>query len=1127
MAASKTSTEAVDQKDFLEGPGQVTEHVEITQAVTWTAEEEKKLVRKIDMFLLPNIWLMYLLSYMDRTNIGNAKIAGMADDLKLTSSQYSIILVVFFGKVLARHSRTNQLTLSVGYVIFEPPSNMILVRTRPSLYLPAIMIIWGVLTCIMSVVQSYHHLIILRVFVGVMESGFAPGILLIFSSWYKRTEQSKRFAVFMSAAILSGAFGGLLAGAITGGLEGAHGIRGWRWLFIVEGVATIGWAIIAAFLLLDFPVNTKHLTDRERAIAIARLQEDSVTVRGQGENVGKIQSLVLALRDWRTWGFIFGYMVIVGSSTLSYFYPTLVHGLGYSSTVQAQYMTVPIYAVAFVCTAISGYFADRISNYRGLIIAGWLSFSMITSIAVCVVYNFTARYALLVLMAAGLWASNAISLSFAASTFGSMDAEVRAVALALMNALGNLAQIYGAYLFPSDDAPKYLMGFGVISGMLGFGAAMPSKFCLEMLNIFRTGKNQQKWDPLIPLQRKEAQKPRLSWLGLSLDLLLILCIITFIVFAHLAITSNGHILTEDSRAQFLLNVTFYGPTIFPILFAAIVGRALKALATWELQKGSTIGHVETLSGSTTLIGAIITQIQLRNLNLVAISLVVLWALSPVGGQASLRVLRQGTRVTKTNHQFYALDPMSSWEAGSSNHYPMLTHTLFASSLIASRKLYNKPQDIWGNLRIPMVEAFDNYQDHRWIKIPDNDTGITFSSLIGIPFDRELPVEQTSFTLNTSYMYLDCPTFHTSPREHEQPPIEGYKAPSWTNFTADPPSLENPDNTWLHYHKFVGDDGSIVANGFQITMASCDWGCSQWFKPREARRVIWESASAKTFAHIDCTLHTTYVDVKYDCLDGSCSPIEVRLSPNKPDPSHFSNLFSSDGKPHDPWNTRNFTGFEKGYSNIPSNFLIAMTSAFRMNSVRALVPLLGFILSPNDTTAIPPDGVFYEDVTSIGRAKFQERLSQLFNTLFLAGIEPSVIVGTMPVTEKEQYFATSTHTAETRLSENILVCNKAWFTTMLIICLIVFVISLSGAILRAITLVPDALGTLSIITLDNRCEKDLQKASMLDGLERSRLLKNVTIKLGNVRQDSPSGRVGFTAPANNEDVVQLHWNTYYE
>lgn len=203
------------------------------------------------------------------------------------------------------------------------------------------MVIWGILTCIMAVVQSYEHLIILRIFVGVLESGFAPGILLIISSWYKRNEQSRRFAVFMSAAILSGAFGGLLAGAITGGLEGVHGLRGWRWLFIVEGVATIGWAIIATFILLDFPANSKRLTDRERQIAVARLREGRVTVRSEDEpKVGKRKSFMLALCDWRTWGFIAGYMVIVGSSTLSYFYPTLVNGLGFTSTVQAQYMTV-------------------------------------------------------------------------------------------------------------------------------------------------------------------------------------------------------------------------------------------------------------------------------------------------------------------------------------------------------------------------------------------------------------------------------------------------------------------------------------------------------------------------------------------------------------------------------------------------------------------------------------------------------------------------------------------------------------------------------------------------------------------------------------------------------------------
>ena len=202
------------------------------------------------------------------------------------------------------------LTPTVTYVFFEAPSNMLIARIKPSLYLPGIMIIWGALTCVMAAIKDFKHLVVLRIFVGVFEAGFAPGILLLLSSWYKREEQSKRFAVYISAAILSGAFGGLLAGAITGGLDGAHGIRGWRWLFIVEGVATIGWAICASFLLFDFPANTKRLTDRERAIAIARLQEGGVATRAEGDaRLGKGKAFMMALKDWRTIGFILGYMV--------------------------------------------------------------------------------------------------------------------------------------------------------------------------------------------------------------------------------------------------------------------------------------------------------------------------------------------------------------------------------------------------------------------------------------------------------------------------------------------------------------------------------------------------------------------------------------------------------------------------------------------------------------------------------------------------------------------------------------------------------------------------------------------------------------------------------------------------
>lgn len=177
------------------------------------------------------------------------------------------------------------------------------------------MILWGVLTCLMAVIKSYEHLVVLRVLIGCVEAGFAPGILLLLSSWYKRTEQSKRFGVYISAAILSGAFGGLIAAGIVDNLEGAHGIRGWRWLFIVEGAATVGFAIISLFILPDFPGTSKRLSERERHVAVTRLATENVTTATEdGAQMGNWEAIVVSVKDLRTWAFVVGYMVSIRSS---------------------------------------------------------------------------------------------------------------------------------------------------------------------------------------------------------------------------------------------------------------------------------------------------------------------------------------------------------------------------------------------------------------------------------------------------------------------------------------------------------------------------------------------------------------------------------------------------------------------------------------------------------------------------------------------------------------------------------------------------------------------------------------------------------------------------------------------
>lgn len=433
----------------------VNKYLDPEEVFEWSQEEERKVVLKADCYLLITIFWMYLLSYMDRTNIGNARVAGMGDDLELTSSMYSNALIIFF----------------VFYVVFEIPCNLILVRIGPVVFIPTIMFIWGGLTCCFAAINSYGALMALRALVGVFEAGFVPANLLILSSWYKKEEQSKRFALFISAAILSGAFGGIIAGLITDHLHDVHGIVGWRWLFIVEGIATSGVAVIAYFLLLPLPHHLKvgkKFNEREIKIIQKRLEQDNVE-NNDGNDVNAWQALIANVKSLRVLLLIVGYMVIVGSSTLSYFYPTLVEGLGYSGPM-VQYMTIPIYGAAFVLTLFVAYFSDKFVRLRGVFLSILLLSAAIFSVVVVVNYDYTTRYAMLCLMALALWAGNGLALSYAATTLSDKDSKTRGVGLALINALGNFAQIYGSYLFPTKDAPKYLMGFGVVTGMcfLGF-----------------------------------------------------------------------------------------------------------------------------------------------------------------------------------------------------------------------------------------------------------------------------------------------------------------------------------------------------------------------------------------------------------------------------------------------------------------------------------------------------------------------------------------------------------------------------------------------------------------------------------------------------------------------------------
>ena len=221
---------------------------------------ETALVRKIDFRLLPMIILMYIMNYLDRNNIAAARLAGLQDPqskggLDLTGTQYLTALSILF----------------VGYLLMQVPSNLFLNKIgKPALYLPTVMIIWGVISAATAGAQSYGGLIAVRFFLGFVEAAYFPGCLFFLSSWYTRKELGFRIAMLYSGALISGAFSGLITAGIKNGLDGARGLRAWRWMFIIEGVITIFVAFCAYLALPNFPRTTTWLTEEERQLAVWR-----------------------------------------------------------------------------------------------------------------------------------------------------------------------------------------------------------------------------------------------------------------------------------------------------------------------------------------------------------------------------------------------------------------------------------------------------------------------------------------------------------------------------------------------------------------------------------------------------------------------------------------------------------------------------------------------------------------------------------------------------------------------------------------------------------------------------------------------------------------------------------------
>ncbi|EAS34242.3 MFS transporter [Coccidioides immitis RS] len=365
----------------------------------FSEERRKKCIRKIDWHLCPMLMVLYLCAYIDRANIGNAKIEGLLTDLKLSGTQYSFAVSIFF----------------LPYVICEVPSN-------------------GIAMTLTGVVNNFGGLVATRLAVGIFEAGFFPGAVLL-----------------VSRCALSGAFSGLLAFAIAK-MRGIGGYNGWRWIFIIEGLASIALSAFAFFALVDSPALSKRWLepDEIRYLELRqRAQRGRVVV---DEDPGKFDwsTLWQVVTDWQLYLQIINFWGnAVPNYGLKFTMPQIIKNMGYSSA-KAQSLTVPPYMLGGLVTYVSSLLSDRFCVV--------IAFAVLFSKAENFKDNVAACYFAIMFACVGFYP---ITPGINAWTVDNLaGARKRAMGIAYMISIGNLGGIPGSFIYIEKEKPKYPTGFG-------------------------------------------------------------------------------------------------------------------------------------------------------------------------------------------------------------------------------------------------------------------------------------------------------------------------------------------------------------------------------------------------------------------------------------------------------------------------------------------------------------------------------------------------------------------------------------------------------------------------------------------------------------------------------------------
>ncbi|OOQ91738.1 putative vitamin H transporter [Penicillium brasilianum] len=403
--------------------------------------EERRLLRKLDCFIMPLCCLMFFIKWLDQGNVNNAYVSGMKEELHLTGNQYSL-----FGTFY-----------NIGYLLFEIPSMLLISRPGLSRYYPPTMeLLWGIVTFCQARMRNEHDIFGLRFLMGVLETPAASGSIYILTSWYRADEVFKRAGVWYVSSNAGSMFGGYLQAAAYTNLNGVLGMDGWRWLFIIDGCISIPIAIAGFFLFPGIPQSPRvwWLTERDQKLARARMGDDGVK---ESRKIGK-RMLKRVFTHWHFYIAVGTYVCYVGGQMALW--------LKHEATLHGTY-TVP--EINTIPTGVQGVaiVTGILSTSLCMVYPIWTTFTFATAVllfsnVVLLVWDiptglhFTAYYLL------GMTSCITPILFPWVNMIMKDDAEARAFTTGAMMTCGWIFfSFYPITAFPVLEAPKWRKGFTV------------------------------------------------------------------------------------------------------------------------------------------------------------------------------------------------------------------------------------------------------------------------------------------------------------------------------------------------------------------------------------------------------------------------------------------------------------------------------------------------------------------------------------------------------------------------------------------------------------------------------------------------------------------------------------------